>query len=188
MIGSGKSFVCRLLQQKGYPVLDADKQVHDLYRSCLPLRERIAEEFGPESLTLDGVNRAFFSNLIFQNNSARIQLENLVYPYLTESVRSFFVKYPNETCFLEAAVLSRSSSIVEMLDAIWVVKTDERCQKQRLLDRGMTENEIANRIQNQQGMLQELQKFGKNLRFIDNSGEKEDVYLQLSELLTFMGA
>ena len=37
-IGAGKSLAGKLLRNRGYQVLDADKTVHDLYRDCNELR------------------------------------------------------------------------------------------------------------------------------------------------------
>ena len=80
-IGSGKSFVGSLLRNRGHMVLDADRQVHELYRVSEPLRASIAQAFGAESLTEDGVDRKYLARLIFNDDSARERLENLVYPY-----------------------------------------------------------------------------------------------------------
>ncbi|MBR1745060.1 MAG: dephospho-CoA kinase, partial [Fibrobacter sp.] len=88
-IGSGKSFVGSLLRERGYMVLDADRQVHEVYRTSAPLRASIAQAFGAESLTPEGVDRKYLAGLIFKDDSARERLENLVYPYLTKSVGDF---------------------------------------------------------------------------------------------------
>ena len=44
-IGSGKSAVGRILSEKGYPVLDADLLVHQLYASNSLLRESLSARF-----------------------------------------------------------------------------------------------------------------------------------------------
>ena len=42
-IGSGKSFVGELLRERGFRVLDADRQVHELYRDSKELRAKLAD-------------------------------------------------------------------------------------------------------------------------------------------------
>mgnify|MGYP002513384413 CR=1 FL=1 len=41
IIGSGKSTVGKLLQESGYPVLDADKAVHQLYETSSLLKQKL---------------------------------------------------------------------------------------------------------------------------------------------------
>lgn len=89
-IGSGKSFVGRLLCDRGYEVLDADATVHDMYRDNQELREKIANKFGRACLFPWGINRVRLANIIFADATMRDELESIVYPYLTKEVRNFF--------------------------------------------------------------------------------------------------
>ena len=147
-IGSGKSTVGEILRRRGVPVLDADACVHKLYRDCAALREKLAEAFGPECLTADGVNRKFFAELIFKDDSAREKLEALVYPYLTETVRKFFTENPGEA-FLEAALLHRISEIVKLLDQVWLVDAPAKVRLERLQQRGLSREDAERRIETQ---------------------------------------
>ena len=90
-IGAGKSFVGQILRNRGFKVLDADKAVHELYRSNADLRKALVAEFGEESLTEDGVDRNFFANLIFKDESARKRLENLCQKYNTNFFKSQYL-------------------------------------------------------------------------------------------------
>ena len=156
-IGAGKSLVSSLLRERGYTVLDADSQVHELYRDCKELRAELAEAFGPQSLTESGVNRKFFAGLIFGDVHARERLEGIVYPHLTRAVREFLDDNPNGAAnaqprFLEAAILSRVPEIVGMLDEIWVVDAPEATRLQRLIARGMEAEDAKRRILDQAGV------------------------------------
>ena len=50
LIGAGKTTVSRMVFEAGYPVLDADSEVHQLYASDEVLRKAIAREFGRDAL------------------------------------------------------------------------------------------------------------------------------------------
>ena len=89
-IGSGKSFVGELLRERGFRVLDADRQVHELYRDSKELRAKLAEFFGEACLTPTGVNSALIADRVFADDKAREKLEQIVYPYLTAVVKKFF--------------------------------------------------------------------------------------------------
>lgn len=157
-IGAGKSLAGKLLRSRGYQVLDADKAVHDLYRDCSELREKLSLAFGPESLTEGGVNRDFFVERVFSSRDVREKLESLVYPYLTREVEKFLAGETDEDAgdtsdtparFVEAALFSRVPEIVSMLDEIWLVEAPEEIRLQRLIARGLCEQDARNRIENQ---------------------------------------
>ena len=48
-IGSGKSYVCRLLEQRGYTVYDCDSAAKRLIRSSPFIRRRLTALIGPET-------------------------------------------------------------------------------------------------------------------------------------------
>ena len=187
-IGAGKSLVSSLLRERGYTVLDADSQVHELYRDCKELRAELAEAFGPQSLTESGVNRKFFAGLIFGDVHARERLEGIVYPHLTRAVREFLDDNPNGAAnaqprFLEAAILSRVPEIVGMLDEIWVVDAPEATRLQRLIARGMEAEDAKRRILDQAGVCDIALFLGKNLRTIENKEGIQNLERQLDSLL-----
>ena len=188
-IGAGKSLVSSLLRERGYTVLDADSQVHELYRDCKELRAELAEAFGPQSLTESGVNRKFFAGLIFGDANARKHLEGIVYPYLTQAVRDCFDGNSGDAAsakprFLEAAILSRVPEIVGMLDEIWVVDAPEAIRLQRLVARGMEAEDAKRRILDQAGVCDKALFPGKNFRAIENSEGIQDLERQLDSLLS----
>ena len=144
-IGSGKSTVGECLRRRGLPVLDADACVHELYRDCDALRKELAEAFGPECLTADGVNRKFFADLIFKDDAAREKLEALVYPYLTDAVQEFFAAHSGPA-FLEAALLHRITQVVNLLDQVWLVDAPAGVRLERLVSRGLSREDAKRRI------------------------------------------
>ena len=187
-IGAGKSLASSLLRERGYDVLDADSQVHELYKNCKELRAELAEAFGPQSLTESGVNRKFFAGLIFGDVHARERLEGIVYPHLTRAVREFLDDNPNGAAnaqprFLEAAILSRVPEIVGMLDEIWVVDAPEAIRLQRLVARGMEAEDAKRRILDQAGVCDKALFPGKKFRAIENSEGIQDLERQLDSLL-----
>ncbi len=169
-IGAGKSFVGQILRDRGFKVLDADKAVHELYCCDTDLRKAIAVEFGAESLIEDGVNRKFFADLIFEDESARKRLENLVYPALTE-----FVVQQNPD-YVEAALFENVPEMVERMDQFWIVTAPEKVRLARLVkQRHLSAEDALRRIELQR--LKDDPKVWKSLllnkplRFIINDGE-----------------
>ena len=96
-------------------------------------------------MTADGVNRAFFADLIFKDAAAREKLEALVYPYLTGSVQEFFAAHSGPA-FLEAALLHRIPQVVKFLDQVWLVDAPAKVRLERLVSRGLSRDDAERRI------------------------------------------
>lgn len=189
-IGSGKSFVGTLLRQRGFLVLDADREVHELYRNNQELRVELQEAFGESCLTKDGVNRKFFSDLIFADKNAREQLQNIVYPYLTLSVERFLrgdvpdgLQGEKHFKFVEAALFSEAPDILRMLDEIWIVDAPEDIRLRRLIARGLEAGDACRRIENQRGLCGVYLYPGKVVRLFANGEDKPCIERQLDALL-----
>lgn len=186
-IGAGKSFVGSLLRDRGFRVLDADVAVHDLYRENAALRGELAENFGEECLTPDGVNRDYFIRKIFSDDAARERLESIVYPHLTQYVKKFLEEPARENLqcvrFVEAALLSRAPGIVGMLDEIWIVDAPEDMRLERLVNRGMERSDALRRIENQRGECIAERFAGKTVHTLENTGLRGALESRLDALL-----
>ena len=197
-IGAGKSFMGRLLRARNFQVLDADCKEHELYRDSAGLRAEMAAYFGEECLTPTGVNSALIADRVFADASARVKLEQIVYPYLNRAVAGFFtgeaadsssesaaqLTSAVDSCrFVEAALFSRAPELVKMLDEIWIIDAPESARLERLVHRGLSESDAKRRIENQRGACAPELFPGKRIRTVMNDGGKLHVEQQLDELL-----
>ncbi len=79
-IGGGKSVAAGLLAARGAAVIDADAVGHEALRRPEIVR-RVAERFGPETLTAEGrVDRQALGLLVFSDPAALRDLEAIVHP------------------------------------------------------------------------------------------------------------
>ncbi len=91
-IGSGKSTVCRMLEDLGATLFDADSEARHLMESDPALAGRIRGVFGPDAYRADGtLDRAFLSSQIFGNApqaaARRRALEEIVHPAVAQRFR-----------------------------------------------------------------------------------------------------
>ncbi len=170
------------LRRRGLPVLDADACVHELYRDCEALRKELAEAFGPESLTAEGVHRKFFADLIFRDAAAREKLEALVYPYLTDAVQEFFAAHSGPA-FLEAALLHRIPQVVKFLDQVWLVDAPVKVRLERLVLRGLSREDARRRIETQGDIAALWQVQGIAVTRIENGGSLEQLERRVAVIL-----
>ena len=80
-IGSGKSYVCKLLQQRGISIYDCDSAAKRLMRTSVQLRQQLTELMGPDTYDSEGrLNKAAVADFMMQSPH-NIQLVNgLVHP------------------------------------------------------------------------------------------------------------
>lgn len=189
-IGSGKSFVGALLRERGFMVMDADREVHELYRDNQELRSELAAAFGEACLALNGVNRKFVADLVFNDAVALKKLEGIVYPYLTRSVGSFLnggvpenAPQAQQVRFVEAALLSRTPGILQMLDEVWIVDAPKSTRLRRLVARGLEPADARRRIENQRETCKADLFTGKVVCTLTNEGDVASLQNQLDALL-----
>ena len=79
--GAGKSEVARVLEEKGYPLVDADSLVREVQRPGSPCLAALAEVFSPDILRPDGsLDRQKLAALAFCSPEQTQRLNRIVHP------------------------------------------------------------------------------------------------------------
>ena len=79
-IGCGKSTVAGMLAEHGAVVIDADRQVREVYEDAA-VREAVTERFGPTIRTPDGsIDRRALARIVFDDAGALRDLEAIIHP------------------------------------------------------------------------------------------------------------
>ena len=186
-VGSGKSTVAKILQQRGARVLDADAVVHDLYRGG-PLAQAIEKAFGAEVLTPDGaVHRKKLAEIVFQDPSRRRELEALVHPHVRARVESEIEKlrqagFPG-LVVVDAALLVETTHPYP-LDALAVVSAPDSLRLMRLEERGMSRAEASRRMAAQAS---NEEKERRADFVLSNDGTIADLEARVDEMLRALG-
>lgn len=133
-IGMGKSTVAAYLRDRGIPVLDADKIVHDLYAGeAVPLIEAVFP-----GTTRDGVvDRAELAARVLASNADFKKLEALIHPLVRAKEWNFLLRHQDkgvDLAVLEIPLLFETGSHT-LFDAIVVVSAPVEAQRERLLAR-----------------------------------------------------
>jgi dephospho-CoA kinase len=78
-IGSGKSFVARLLGELGCAVIDSDAVAHAVYEEPAVIM-KLVEWYGPSVVNEGAVDRKTIARDVFQDSAHRARLEALIHP------------------------------------------------------------------------------------------------------------
>jgi len=105
-IGSGKTFVCRVLKAMGYPVFFSDKEAKEILTSSPLVKKQITNLFGQNSYLKNGdLNRQYLSSQIFNDKNKLEQMNQIVHPAVRESFKIWTQKQASNIVFNEAAIL-----------------------------------------------------------------------------------
>lgn len=181
IIGSGKSTVSRMLSQEGFPVIDLDglgKEVTD-YREVIG---DIKEVFGAEYIVNNRADIAKLREIAFIDTETRRKLENIIHPRAGAELwkRIDELKTKGAPVVIVDAPLLYETGLYKKLDKVVVVSADMDKIKERLILRGM-EEEDANRRLPHQIPLSEKEKIADYVLY--NNGSEKDLRKELKALL-----
>jgi dephospho-CoA kinase len=180
-IGSGKSTVARMLQERGAVVLDADEFARAAVIAGSPGLRSVVARFGGDVLTADGeLDRPKLASIVFADPQALADLEAIVHP----EVRRMIADGIQENLDADRVVVLVNPLLIEMgthrdCDVVVVVSTTPETQIARSLARGMTEGDVRARMAAQLP-LDERARAADVL--IDNEGTIDDLEREVDVL------
>ena len=186
-IGSGKSTVSGYLRDLGATVVDADEGARAVVEPGTPGHDRVVAEFGPGILRDGRLDRAKLAEIVFHDPEALARLNGIVHPL----VREWTVARLAEAAEAGAEVVVQDipllfeNGLEAVLPVTVVVWVPVEVQVERLVGRGMSEDDARARIANQ---LPIDAKREKATYVIDNSGSREATRAQTERVWTSITA
>ena len=179
-IGMGKSTTAKLFAELGVPVYDADAIVHQLYDG-----EAVAAiEAAFPGTTADGkVNRTKLSARVVHDPAAIQRLEEVVHPMLGSSRQKFFADAEasgTPVVVVDVPLLFETGG-EKRVDAVVVVTTSPELQRQRVLARGIMDDEKFNAILSRQ--MPDGEKRKRADFVVDTSHGLQPVRAQIKDIL-----
>ena len=184
-IGTGKSTVADMLRARSYEVIDADQLARTITAPGNAALTDIAKRFGAYVLNADGsLNRKLLGSRIFQDSSARRDLEAITHPRiraaLLQQVGTLKLDKKPRPFFYEAALIFETSS-GPLFRAVWATYCPPEVQAQRIIQRdGVTAEKAASVVAAQ---MPSRQKADLADVTIDTSGNPLAVAKQLDDIL-----
>lgn len=149
-IGSGKSYVARLLQHTfALPLYDSDARARELMTTSSELRRQLTDLIGEDIYAADGtLNRRRVADFLFHSADNAAAVNAIVHPVVRHDWLCFAAQSPG-TVLLESALLIEAD-MADTVDAIVVVTAPERLRLQRAMARdGATEQQVRERMARQ---------------------------------------
>lgn len=187
-IATGKSTVSRLLLEKGYRVIDADKIARQVVENGMPAYKAIVEEFGQSVLEENGdLDRKALGAIVFADEKLLKVLNNIMHGYIFEKINYLIGELLDDVdlVFLDIPLLFEVREELEeegiICDEIWLIYANRQTQIDRLILRdGISSENAISRI-NAQMDIEEKKLLASGI--LHNSGTVEELEEQLDRLL-----
>ena len=127
-IGSGKSYVCRLLQRRGIDVYDCDAAAKRLMRCSPDLRQQLTQLIGPDTYIGDQLNKAAVAQFLLSSDDHAHAIDAIVHP----AVATDFIQSGKQ--WMECAILYESG-FDRLVDKVIVVTAPDGVRLQRIMHR-----------------------------------------------------
>tara|TARA_B100001173_G_scaffold284607_1_gene270949 strand:- start:34 stop:591 length:558 start_codon:yes stop_codon:yes gene_type:complete len=169
-IGSGKSTAIKYLNNKGFKTVDLDEISNQILTSNQSTNF-LKEEF-PNALLNGVIDRKLLAKIVFNNKDKLLILENYLHPKVLHELQNI-IQNTNEELFVE---VSAPKNIYKDFDCI-VIFADAETRIQRLLSRGMENEDILNRMSNQKD-----DDWWKSLGSVIHNKELANLQIELDKL------
>jgi dephospho-CoA kinase len=148
-IGSGKSTVAKLLQEKGFPVYYSDDEAKNIVNKDFALKEKIIELLGNEAYSDGLYNRKYVADKVFGNDDLRLKLNAIIHPAVKMDFENWVASQTSEFVFKETALLFELNLHLNCYKTI-LVTAEDNLRIKRVMDRdGKTYREVETILQKQ---------------------------------------
>jgi dephospho-CoA kinase len=191
-IGSGKSTVAKLLEEKGAVLVSADLLGHEVYLPGKPAYDDIVEAFGPGVVAEDGtIDRKKLGPIVFSDPANLTRLNEITHPRIASLARERLAELEaagHQVAVLEAAILFEADW-ESLVDEIWVTVLEPEIAAQRTAERGgLDPAEVLKRIKSQMTNEERISRsdivISTEGALSDTIGRTDDAWQPLQQRLT----
>lgn len=148
-IGSGKSYVCSILEKMGYPVYYSDKASKQLTVTNPEIRYGLIDLLGDEIFDGNELNKALLASRLFSDDVIREQVNQIIHPVVRADFKRWAEEQHAPFVFNEAAILIETGAY-KTLDYTVLVTADKETRIQRTIERdSISREEVLARMAKQ---------------------------------------
>jgi len=145
----GKSTSAEVLRGLGVPVVDSDDLAREVVRPGQPALREIEQQFGHDVITSEGaLDRQKLAAVVFADAARRTALEAILHPRIREFWEQQLALWKSEgkACGLIVIPLLFEIDAAAEFDRVICVACRAESQRERLLGRGWSMEEVERRI------------------------------------------
>jgi dephospho-CoA kinase len=148
-IGSGKSTVGQKFAQLGAIVIDSDQLARDVLERGSIGFDEVVTMFGDEVLKNGEIDRQLLASIVFKDPKKRSDLEQVTHPLIRKAFAEVVARSAANSIVINQIPLLVESNHDYKFDHVITISVTEAIRTQRLLKRGLTADQIKQRMQAQ---------------------------------------
>jgi dephospho-CoA kinase len=149
-IGCGKSLAAEMFAELGAAIVDTDAISRELTGPGGEAIPTIEKAFGKAYVRPDGsLDRAAMRKLVFADADARARLESILHPRIRAKSRALIDTANAPYAMLVVPLLLETGAYKDVINRVLVVDCDEARQIERVMARGLSENDVRSIIRAQ---------------------------------------
>ncbi len=178
-IGSGKTFVCRLLEKRGVRVYDCDAGAKRIIREDGGIREKLSRAVGEDLFASGRMNKTLLSRFILSSGENAAKIDDIVHPAVARDFLSSGLDW------LESAILFESGFARRLeIDLVVCVAAPEETRLRRIMERDrLTREKAAEWIALQMPQDEKIRLSD----YVVANGDGDDAEGQIDRLLEVIG-
>ena len=178
-IATGKSSVSSILQKRGFPVIDADKLVHQIYADSKTIA--FIESLAPTSIIDRKIDFKVLRKLFFSDKEIQKRIEDFIYKELPDAFKAALDKFKDPQFIIYDVPLLFEKNLQLSLDFTVLVYCEQKTQIKRLLDRDNIDLSLAQSILSKQLPIDNKRDMTNYV--INNSGSINELELQVDAFI-----
>jgi len=149
-IGSGKSYVAKIIEAMGHPIYYSDSRSKELSNEHPHIREQLISEFGEDVYINGELNKQLLAKKIYSSDSARNKVNAIIHPIVREDFAGWAdAQSSNDLVFNEAAILFEMGTYTQF-DSTILVYAPEHIKIERIVQRDhISIDEIQQKMKSQ---------------------------------------
>jgi len=178
-IATGKSSTCRILEESGFVIVDADKIAKKLINAKV-----IEKLFGSKCIKDNEIDRKALGDLIFNNPVKRETLDNYIHPLIREEIykQASIMDAKNIKYIVDIPLYFESSHYDAKI--VVLVYCDREQQIKRLMERdGLSKNNALIRLESQIDIEEKKKKADY---VIDNSNDENHLASEVEKFIKYL--
>jgi dephospho-CoA kinase len=152
-IGTGKTTVSNLFEKIGIPVFNSDEIAKELMHNDKQLKSNIIKAFGDESYINNELNRAYLSDIVFNDETLLNKINSIVHPQVTKEFNQWLLNQKSKYIIYESAIIFENNSEDVFDKIICVIAPEEdvisRVMKRNSFSRDKVISIISNQLPDQ---------------------------------------
>ncbi len=179
-IGAGKSTVADMFSKLGAVVVRSDELARQVIEPNTPGFQKVLSRFGNQILQENGsIDRQKLAQIVFNDSKALKDLEEIIHPLVRNKTNELIDSQTQETIVVNEVPLLLEKNMENLFDFLVVVVSSEKNRINRLLKRGISEEEAMKRMRLQ--VNDELRKSSADF-LISNDGSIDQLEADVAKV------